>query len=78
MAKGGNASVTDAINRPIAAMVQERQDRVPPANDVLRRLNLFEKWNPLYFKEGYDPEGAQTWLCEPEKIFCALKCDEAN
>jgi len=39
----GNVGVADAINRLIAAMAQERQDRVPPVNDALRRLNLFEK-----------------------------------
>jgi len=52
----GNAGVTDAINRLIVAMAQEHQDRVPPVNDALRRLKLFEKQNPPRFKGGYDPE----------------------
>jgi len=78
MAGRGNTGMTDTINRLIAAMAQERQDRVPPMNDALRRMNLFEKQNPPHFKGGYDPEGAQTWLCELEKIFCALQCGEAD
>jgi len=78
MAGRGNAGVTDAINRLITAMAQECQDRVPPANDALRRLNLFKKQNSPRFKGGYDPEGVQTWLCKLEKIFCALQCDEAD
>jgi len=78
MAGRGNVGVADAINRLIAAMAQERQDRVPPANDALKRLDLFEKRNPPHFKGGYDPKGAQTWLRELEKIFHALQYDEAD
>jgi len=70
--------VANAINRLIATMAQECPDRVPPANNALRRLNLFEKQNPPRFKGGYDLEGAQTWLRELEKIFHALQCDEAD
>jgi len=60
MAGRGNAGMTDAINRLIKAMAQERQDKIPPVNDVLRRLNLFEKRNLPRFKGGYNPEGVQT------------------
>jgi len=78
MAGRRNARVTDAINRLITAIAQEHQDRVPPANDTLRRLNLFEKQNPPRFKGGYDPKGAQTWLRKLEKIFRTLQCDEVD
>jgi len=78
MAGRGNVGITDTINKLIAAMAQEHQDRVPPINDALRRLNLFEKWNPPCFKGGYNLEVAQTWLHELEKIFHALQCDEAD
>ncbi|KAK7264749.1 hypothetical protein RJT34_32359 [Clitoria ternatea] len=47
-------------------------------NDALRRLDLFEKRNPPRFKGGYNPDGAQIWIREIEKIFRALQCNEAD
>ena len=59
-------------------MQRERQERAQPANDALRKLDLFEKRNPPRFRGGYDPDGAQAWLREMEKIFRALQCDDAD
>ncbi|KAI5414214.1 hypothetical protein KIW84_058378 [Lathyrus oleraceus] len=36
---------------------------------VARQLSEFQKNNPLMFKGAYDPDGAQKWLKEIERIF---------
>jgi len=68
----GNAGITVAIYQLIAAMAQEWQERAQPANEMLKKLDLFEKRNLPRFKGGYNPKGAQSWLQELEKIFHAL------
>ena len=75
---GRNGGVAAAINRLIAAMNRDRQERTPPANDVTRRLDMFERRNPPHFKGGFDPEGAQHWIREIEKIFRVVQCAEAE
>jgi len=32
-------------------------------------LECFERNNPLIFSGGYNPNGAQNWMMEIEKIF---------
>ena len=54
----GTARIANAIDRLIAEMAQERQNRAQPVNEELRKLDLFEKRNPPRFKGGYDLEGA--------------------
>ena len=95
MVRRGAPSVTAAIDRLIAAMAQDREERAqappqptpapapapappPVADDPLKRLDRFEKRNPPRFKGGYDPEGAQDWLLQLEKIFRVLQCSEAD
>ena len=78
MAGRGTARIANAIDRLIAEMAQERQNRAQPVNEELRKLDLFEKRNPPRFKGGYDPEGAQDWLQGTEKIFRLMGCDEAD
>ncbi|KEH17094.1 hypothetical protein MTR_0044s0040 [Medicago truncatula] len=41
----------------------------PNANAEARMLETFMKKNPPTFKGHYDPDGAQTWLKEIERIF---------
>lgn len=41
-----------------------------------RQLSEFQKNNPPMFKGAYDPEGAQKWLKEIERIFQVTECDE--
>ena len=91
MARSNEGEPT-AIDKLIAAMMQdqqeraqerqeraqERQERAQPTDDALRRLDLFERRNPPRFKGGYDPEGAQHWLRELEKIFGVIQCEEVE
>ncbi|KAI5385082.1 hypothetical protein KIW84_071904 [Lathyrus oleraceus] len=39
-----------------------------------RQLSEFQKNNPPMFKGAYDPEGAQKWLKEIERIFRVTEC----
>jgi len=38
-------------------------------NDGVRMLETFLRNHPPTFKGRYDPDGAQTWLKEVERIF---------
>ena len=55
-------SAAAAMSRLVAALNRDRQDRIQPANDMSRQLDMFEKRNPPRFKGGFNPEGAQNWL----------------
>ncbi|XP_028236628.1 uncharacterized protein LOC114415960 [Glycine soja] len=39
-------------------------------------LDRFQRNNPPTFKGGYDPEGAEAWLREIEKIFRVMECQD--
>src|ERR1043165_9555136 len=41
-----------------------------------RQLGNFQRNNPPLFKGTHDPEGAQRWLKEIERIFRAIDCAE--
>jgi len=52
MADEGNNTVTDAINRLIATMAQERQDHAPQVNDALKNwISLKRETHPV-LREG--------------------------
>jgi len=51
-------NVTVAIHQLIVAMAQKWQDHAQPANETLKKLDLFEKQNLPCFKGGYNLEGA--------------------
>ena len=39
-------------------------------------LDRFQRNNPPAFNGGYNPDGAQIWICEIEKIFRVMACLE--
>ena len=41
-----------------------------------RQLGNFQRNNPPLFKGTHDPEGAQKWLKEIERIFHVIDCAE--
>ncbi|XP_027348359.1 uncharacterized protein LOC113859894 [Abrus precatorius] len=41
-----------------------------------RGLSSFTRHNPPKFEEKFDPEGAQRWIADVEKIFHAMGCKE--
>lgn len=46
--------------------------------DEFHVLGKFKKNNPSTFKGRYDPEGAQAWILESEKIFRVMACTDAH
>jgi len=46
------------------------------ANAEVRMLETFLRNHPPTFKGRYDPDGAQTWLKEVERIFRVMQCNE--
>jgi len=41
-------------------------------------LETFHRNNPQKFKGDFNPDGAQSWIAEIEKIFMAMSCVDAN
>ena len=39
-------------------------------------IDRFQRNDPPSFKGGYDPEGAEEWVREIEKIFDVIACEE--
>jgi len=48
------------------------------ANDGVRMLETLLRNHPPTFKGRYDPDGAQTWLKEVERIFRVMLCSEVQ
>jgi len=70
-----------AIAAPLQAMAQavEQQPNVGTGgNDGVRMLETFMRNHPPTFKGRYDPDGAQEWLKEVERIFGVMQCNEAQ
>ena len=63
----------DAIAAALQAVAQAVQNP-PNANEN----DEFQKNNPPTFKGRYDPDGAQTWLREIERIFRGMDYPEAQ
>jgi len=47
-------------------------------NDGVRMLETFLRNHPPTFEGRYNPDGAQTWLKEDERIFRVMQCNEAQ
>jgi len=47
-------------------------------NDGVRMLETFLRYHPSTFKGRYDPDGAQKWLKEVERIFRVSQCSEVQ
>jgi len=47
-------------------------------NDRVRMQEAFLRNHPPTFKGRYDPDRAQTWLKEVERIFRVMQCNEAQ
>jgi len=41
-------------------------------------LKTIQRNNPQKFRGGFNPEGAQSWIAEIEKIFITITCADAN
>lgn len=71
--------IVDALEAMANVMVQENEDLQVNHNqnvgvDGFCGLGKFQRNNLPTFKWIYDPEGAQSWLQEIEKIFRVMGC----
>ncbi|MCH85183.1 hypothetical protein A2U01_0006027 [Trifolium medium] len=72
MAGRNDQAIANALNNVAQAFVNNQ------GNAEEDRLDRFLKHNPPTFKGMYDPEGAQDWLQEIERIFRAMASTDAQ
>ena len=63
-----------AALQAVAQDVEQQPNVGAGANDGVRMLETFLRNHPPTFKGRYDPDGAQTWLKEIERIFRVMQC----
>jgi hypothetical protein len=73
---GRNDDVIAAALEAVAQAVGHQPNA--GANDGVRMLEPFLRNRPPTFKGRYDPDGAQTWLIEVERIFQVMQCSEVQ
>ena len=75
MAGRNDRAIADALQALAQAMGnQNRGDIGGP--DEYQGLDRFQRNNPSTFNGGYNPDGAQKWIQEIEKIFRVMACPE--
>ena len=73
---GRNDVAIAAALQAVAQAVGQQPNVGAGANDGVRMLETFLRNHPPTFKGRYDPDGAQTWLKEVERIFRVMQCSE--
>ena len=68
MAGRNDAAIAAALEVVAQAVGQQPNVNVG-ANVEVRMLETFLRNHPPTFKERYEPDGAQTWLKEIERVF---------
>jgi len=68
-----NAAALEAVAQAVG-----QQPTVGAGNDRVRMLETFLRNHPPTFKRRYDPDGAQKWLKEVERIFRVMQCSEVQ
>ena len=67
-----------ALAAALQAVAQAVQQPRAGENDGSRLLETFQRNKPPTFEGRYDPDGAQEWLKEIERIFRLMHCSEAQ
>ena len=67
-----------AFAATLRAVAQAMQQPHAGGNDRSRVLETFQRNNLPTFEGRYDPDGAQVWLKEIERIFRLMECSEAQ
>ena len=75
---GRNDTAIAAALQAMAQAVGQHPNVGAGANDGVRMLETFPRNHPPTFKGRYDPDGAQTWLKEVERIFRVMQCSEVQ
>lgn len=73
----GRNDVAIAATLQVVAQVVKNQPNAG-GNDEFRHLGKFQRNNLPAFKCRYDPDGAQAWIREIERIFRVMDCSEAH
>ena len=73
---GRNDAAIAAALQAVAQAVGQQPNAGAGANDGVRMLETFLRNRPPTFKGRYDPDGAQTWLKEVERIFRVMQGSE--
>ena len=74
MAGRNDTALAAALQTVAQAMQQPRAGE----NDESRVLETFQRNKPPTFEGRYDPDGAQEWLKEIERIYRLMDCSEAR
>ena len=76
--QAATAQILLQIQETLRNMNQPQQNVAPPVtnegNGINKLLNQFRKANPPSFHGEYDPEVAERWVRQIEKIFGVLEC----
>jgi len=75
---GRNDAAIAAALQAMAQAVGQQPNVGVGANGEIRMLETFLRNHPPTFKGRYDPDGAQTWLKEVERIFRVMQCSEVQ
>jgi len=75
---GRNDVAIAAALEAVAQVVGQQPNANAGANAEVRMLETFLRNHPPTFKGGYDPDGAQTWLKEIERVFRVMQCIEVQ
>lgn len=54
---------------------QDRRENGENGNPITKVLREFRKSNPPSFKGSHDPDIAQVWMNQMEKIFEIMECN---
>ena len=74
---GRNDAALAAALQAMAQVVGQQQQGASGGEGV-QMLETFLRNHPPTFKGRYDPDGAQTWLKEVERIFRVMQCTDAQ
>jgi len=75
---GRNDVAIAAALEAVAQAVGQQPNANAGANAEVRMLETFLRNHPPTFKGRYDPDGAQTWLKEIERVFRVMQCTEVQ
>jgi len=75
MAGRNNAAIAAAL-QVVPQAVGQQPNAGAGCNDGVHMLETFLRNYSPTFKGRYDPDGAQTWLKEVERIFRVMECPE--
>jgi len=75
---GRNDVAIAAALEVVAQAVGKQPNANVGANVEVKMLETFMRNHPPTFKGRYDPDGAQRWLKEIERIFRVMQCNEVQ